>query len=83
MSKNTLPRFSLTFLGLDKILEQNFCILHTPLGVNLYSELWKAFGLCSSEVDQPSNSAQLTNAKVKDPGHHCRKLSLQCHIFQT
>jgi hypothetical protein len=38
MSKNTLPRFFLIFLGLDKILEQNFCILHAPLGVNLYSE---------------------------------------------
>src|SRR5258708_31179223 len=34
----------------------------------------KAFGSCSSEVDRPSNSAQLTNAGVKDPGHCCRKL---------
>src|SRR5713226_9401352 len=34
----------------------------------------KAFGSRSSEVDRPSNSAQPTNAGVKDPGHCCRKL---------
>src|SRR5258708_4089808 len=58
----------------DRTISHQAC-QSSDLGSGGVNNLRKAFGSRLSEVDRPSNSAQPTNAEVKDPGHHCRKLS--------